>query len=133
MTPAARDERMLFVILIAALLVAGTVALHAAGTAWVLSHLMKSRAQLPTRLWPIAWMLVRVAWLLILIHAGEITLWALFYRWERCLPDFESALYFSAVTYTTIGYGDVVLTRPWRILAAVEGITGILMCGLSAG
>jgi hypothetical protein len=36
------------------------------------------------------------------------------------------------VTYTTIGYGDLVLPKPWRMLAPVEGLTGILMCGLSA-
>ena len=34
---------------------------------------------------------------------------------------------------TTIGYGDLVLAKPWRILGPVEGLTGILMCGLSAG
>jgi hypothetical protein len=59
--------------------------------------------------------------------------WALFYFWEGCLPDADSAFYFSGVTYTTIGYGDVVLPKPWRILGPVEGVTGILMCGLSAG
>ena len=60
-------------------------------------------------------------------------MWALFYRWQHCLPDAESAFYFSGVTYTTLGYGDVVLTREWRLLAPLEGLTGILMCGLSAG
>ena len=34
---------------------------------------------------------------------------------------------------TTIRYGDLVLAKPWRILGPVEGLTGILMCGLSAG
>jgi hypothetical protein len=124
---------VLSVLAIAALLVAGTVAIHAAGLAWVLSHLMKSRAALPTRQWPITWMLVRLAWLLILIHGIEISAWALFYWWEQCLSDVESAFYFSGVTYTTIGYGDVVLVKPWRILGPIEGVTGILMCGLSAG
>jgi len=124
---------MLSVFLIAAVLVAGTVVVHAAGLALMLSYLMKSKAELPTQAWPITWMLVRVAWLLIFIHACEISVWAVFYLWERCLPDAESAFYFSAVTYTTIGYGDVVLTKPWRILGPIEGVTGILMCGLSAG
>ena len=71
--------------------------------------------------------------MLLLIHAIEITVWALFYLWWKCLPDAESAFYFSRVTYATIGYGDLVLPTPWRMLAAVEGLTGILMCGLSAG
>ena len=62
----------------------------------------------------------------------EITLWALCYLWLGCLPDAESALYFSGVSYTSIGCGDLVLPKPWRMLGPVEGLTGILMCGLSA-
>src|SRR4051812_36841333 len=124
---------MLSVFVIAACLVAGTVAVHAAGMALVLSHMMKSHADPPSRLWPITRLLVTVAWLLIFIHAVEVSVWALFYLREGCLPDIESAFYFAGVTYTTIGYGDVVLARPWRILAPIEGLTGILMCALSAG
>src|SRR3954469_10189221 len=124
---------MLAVMFIAAVLVAITVAIHAAGLGVVLSHLAKSHARPPTRAWPITLLLVRLTWLLILIHAAEISVWAVFYRWERCLPDFEAAFYFSGVTYTTIGYGDLVLPKPWRMLGPVEGVAGILMCGLSAG
>jgi hypothetical protein len=74
-----------------------------------------------------------VTWLLVLIHTIEIAVWALFYVWRECLPDAESAFYFSGVTYTTLGYGDLVLSKEWRILGPIEGLTGILMCGLSAG
>ena len=45
----------------------------------------------------------------------------------------EAALYFSAVTYTTTGYGDLVLPQAWRLVGAIEALTGILMCGLSTG
>ena len=124
---------MLQRLLIAAALVAVTVAVHAAGFGLVLSKLVKRRDAPPTTFWPITWLLVRLAWLLTLIHAVEISVWALFYRWQRCLPDLESAFYFSGVTYTTLGYGDIVLPPEWRLLAPVEGLTGILMCGLSAG
>ena len=124
---------MLAVMFIAAVLVAITVAIHAAGLGVILSHLAKSHALPPTQFWPITLLLIRLTWLLILIHGVEISVWALFYRWEGCLPDAESAFYFSGVTYTTIGYGDVVLPKPWRLLGAIEGVTGILMCGLSAG
>ena len=123
---------MLQHVLIAAVLVAITVAVHAAGFGLVLGMLVKRRAAPPATFWPITWLLVRLAWVLILIHVVEISVWALFYRWQRCLPDAESAFYFSGVTYTTLGYGDVVLPREWRLLAPIEGLTGILMCGLSA-
>lgn len=69
---------------------------------------------------------------LILLHLAEISIWGLVYLWSGSLPDLETALYFSGVTYTTIGYGDLVLATPWRILAPIEGMTGILMAGLSA-
>ena len=77
--------------------------------------------------------LVRIAWGLVLLHLAEIMVWALFYWWQKCLPDAESSFYFSGVTYTTLGYGDVVLPNEWRLLAPVEGLTGILMTGLSTG
>ena len=124
---------MFTALLIAAVLVAITVAVHAVGLAVLLRVLMRAHALLPTQAWPIAWLLIRVTWWLILIHVAEITVWALFYLWGGCLPDVESAFYFSGVTYATIGYGDLVLPKPWRTLGPVEGLTGILMCGLSAG
>ena len=49
------------------------------------------------------------------------------------LPNAEAAFYFSGVTYTTLGYGDVVLVKPWRLLAPIEGLVGVMMCALSTG
>lgn len=70
---------------------------------------------------------------MVFIHLVEITLWALFYLWRDAMPSLQSALYFSAVTYTTTGYGDLVLPENWRLVGAVEALTGILMCGWSTG
>jgi hypothetical protein len=47
------------------------------------------------------------------------------------MPDVSSAFYFSGTTYTTIGYGDLLLETPWRMMGPLEGMTGILMCSLS--
>src|SRR5260221_13908247 len=63
----------------------------------------------------------------------QITVWAFFYAWKHGLPDLTSAFYFRAVTYTTTGYGDLVLPKEWRLVGGVEALTGILMCGLSTG
>ena len=49
------------------------------------------------------------------------------------MADLQSALYFSAVTYTTTGSGDLVLPPEWQLLGGVEALTGILMCGWSTG
>jgi hypothetical protein len=124
---------MLSVILLASVLVAVTVAVHCLGLALVLRSLMKSRSMLLTRLWPITLMLIRLALCLIMISLVEIAIWGSFYLWQGCLPDAESAFYFSGITYTSIGYGDLVLAKHWRMLSPVEGLTGMLMCGLSAG
>jgi Ion channel len=118
-------------ILIAFILVAATVCVQAVGLAALLKALVKSHAQLPTRFWPVTWLLIRVTWALIFIHVTEIAVWALFFWWHKCLPDIESSFYFSGVTYATIGYGDLVLPKEWRLFGPVQGLTGILMCGLS--
>jgi len=123
---------MLFAMLIAVVLVAVTVVMHAAGLSLLIWSMTKSGAALPTQNWRVAWLLIRVAWVLILIHTSEVMVWALFYLSVGCLPNLESAFYFSGVTYGTIGYGDLLLKEPWRFLALFEGVTGILMCGLSA-
>jgi len=124
---------MFLALVIAAVLVAVTVVVHVTGFTLLLRSLMRSRAAPPTQAWPITWLLIRVTWWLLLMHWAEITVWALFFLWAGCLPDVESAFYFSGVTYATVGYGDVVLPQPWRMLGPIEGLTGILMCGLSAG
>jgi hypothetical protein len=124
---------MLWIILIACALVAITVAVHAFGLAALVGAVWRKHSQPPTRFLPMTWLLIRVTWLLLLIHVIEIAVWALFFLWADCLPDAESAFYFSGVTYATVGYGDLVLPEPWRMLGPVEGLTGTLMCGLSTG
>jgi len=117
--------------LMAACLVATTVIIHAGGLGMVLSHVLHSTVRPDTRFWPITWLLIRIAWLLIVIHLFEIALWGFFFWWQNCLPDALSSFYFSGVTYTTVGYGDLVLPYEWRLFGPVEALTGILMCGLS--
>ena len=122
---------MIAKLLMASCLVAITVTIHAAGIGMALSHALRSTRRPETRFWPITWLLVRIAWFLIVIHLLEIAVWALFFRWQNCLPNVESSFYFSGVTYATIGYGDLVLLKEWRLFGPLEGLTGILMCGLS--
>ena len=96
-----------------------------------LSHALRSTARPEARFWPITWLLVRIAWLLLLFHLLEIAVWALFFWWEKCLPDLESSFYFSGVTYATLGYGDLLLPKEWRLFGPLEALTGNLMVGLS--
>ena len=85
------------------------------------------------RFWPWTRIFVFAAAWLVLLHLAEIAIWAFFYHWRGAMPDLTSAFYFSAVTYTTTGYGDLVLPESWRLVGGVEALTGILMCGWSTG
>ena len=124
---------MISTLLIAWCLLALTVTIHAAGLSAMLARLPSSSSLAAAQLWPVARRLVWFAWWLVVLHLVEIAVWALFYWWQKCLPDAESSFYFSAVTYATLGYGDLVLPLEWRLLGPIEGLTGILMCGLSTG
>ncbi len=61
----------------------------------------------------------------------EVWLWAAVYDGVGALPDFVTALYFSTITFSTVGYGDVVAAHEWRLLAALEGINGFILIGWS--
>ena len=122
---------MILKLLAAWCLLALTVTIHAAGLSALLQR-MTSR-QTDPRFWPVTRLLVSVAWWLIVLHLAEIAVWAGFYWWQQCLQDAESSFYFSGVTYTTVGYGNLVLPKERRLMGSVEGLTGILMCGLSTG
>jgi voltage-gated potassium channel Kch len=68
-------------------------------------------------------------WVLAVITAG-VWIWALAYRMLGALPDLETAVYFSLVSFTTLGFGDVILPEGWRLLAGMEAANGFLSFGL---
>jgi voltage-gated potassium channel len=67
---------------------------------------------------------------IVILHGLVVLVWASFYR-TRCFPTWERAFYFSASTYATVGYGDLILPSNWRLLGPLEAITGVLMSGIS--
>jgi hypothetical protein len=108
------------------------VIIHAGGVTWALRYLRRIIGPSPG-FWSSTWLFIRVAVLIVFLHLVEISAWAALYVWNGALADVTSAMYFSAVTYTTTGYGDVVLPPPWRLQGGIEALTGILMCGWSTG
>jgi voltage-gated potassium channel Kch len=77
-----------------------------------------------------------LVWLLTLWMMLAVTLqallWSLVYLYEpelAALPDLQTAFYFSMVTFTTLGYGDVVLSGEWRTLAAIQAANGVIIFG----
>jgi hypothetical protein len=124
---------MLTKLLVAFSLMALCVAIHAMGLIAVFRW-MKGRSAHDARdFWPPAWILIRIASCTVILHLLQIVVWACMYAWRGAMPDLTTAAYFSAVTYTTTGYGDLVLPEAWRLVGGVEALTGILMCGLSTG
>ena len=123
---------MVRLLLLAWLLMAASVVIHAVGIATVLQW-RRDRIFAAPRVSLRMWRFIRLAGLIILLHLIEISVWAVFYLWQGALSTLDAALYFSAVTYTTTGYGDVLLPERWRLLGSVEALTGILMCGWSTG
>lgn len=59
----------------------------------------------------------------------ECWLWAGLFVWSGAVEDLETAIYFSTVTYTTLGYGDVTLDGNWRLLSAFEAANGVIVFG----
>jgi hypothetical protein len=90
---------------------------------WVEEHRPMVIARSPT--------VASVIWIVFLIIPIliDVSLWAVFYYFQGALPSFEESLYFSIVTFTTVGYGDVVLGREWRLLATFEAMNGWIIFG----
>jgi len=122
--------------LIGAALVAVTVVIHALGTTWLVRHLVRrfldERGQWGSR--NTMYALIQAAIVLVALHALEIMVWAGVYKAlvpVGELADLEMAVYFSFVTFTTLGYGDITLSDGWRLLSGIQALNGILLVGWS--
>jgi|WetSurMetagenome_2_1015567.scaffolds.fasta_scaffold07134_7 voltage-gated potassium channel Kch len=117
------------------LLILVTVFIHATGTIFFLRIMAayrpfwEKRGGLLLNTLSLTWVIAT----LVALHILEIAVYAFFYYWEGILPNLETAGYFSISTYTTVGYGDVVLSREWRTFGASEALVGILMTAWSTG
>ncbi|AZV78305.1 two pore domain potassium channel family protein [Parasedimentitalea marina] len=67
----------------------------------------------------------------IFAHTLQVWIWSSGFVLSGALPDWNTAVYFSLVTYTTLGYGDVILGPAMRIFAAFSAVTGLLGFGIS--
>jgi voltage-gated potassium channel Kch len=70
-----------------------------------------------------------VVLLMFLVSIIEVLVWSTTYLWLGALEGLEEATYFSMVTFTTLGYGEIVLDEQWRLLASFEAANGIIMFG----
>jgi voltage-gated potassium channel len=124
---------MFWELVVAFSIVAVCLLIHVASIVFIADWMLDQRNKRQNRMGTLAYMLLLIAAFsaIIILHMIEIAIWAAFYFGNSLFSDFETALYFSTTSYTTIGFGDVVLPRAWRMLGGIEGVTGVLLCGLS--
>lgn len=114
---------------IASTMVAATTLIHFFGLLllmWLLSRVHLRLRTLTARLQQ-AGMLLIVVFGVFAVHTTEIWLYAALYRGLGELRTFEEALYFSTVTFASLGYGDIVLSPQWRVLSAIEAANGVIL------
>jgi hypothetical protein len=114
-------------------LVAVSVALHAIVLDRVVVHLKRRAAQRTHRPQGLRRfsVLVQAAVAAFLSHVLQIWIWAVTFRLVGEFDTLEAALYFSTVSFTTVGYGDLTASVEWRLLGSFEAAAGMLLFGLS--
>jgi voltage-gated potassium channel len=127
---------MLLPVLISVGIILVSIGIHGLGNTYLVLFLYKKQQNAIKKLgFKSAFKVLSfTALLLMLVHFLEIVIWAAAYLAIpeiRQLANFEEAIYFSMVTYATVGYGDIVLEPQWRIMSGFEAMSGILLFGWS--
>lgn len=120
-------------ILLGTCMIALTVIVHAVGVIALIGLLHGRIAPKDSHpsLFRLVRMLVFTVLALFFVHTIEIWLWAFLYIWLGAFEIMEHALYFSTVTFTTLGYGDITLLPRWRLLSSFEAVNGLILFGVS--
>lgn len=123
---------MIKLLLAAIGLTTSTVIIHGLGVTGITARVARFWLQGKGRKWLGAELLLgRLVIALLVLHLVEAAVWAVFLVATGAVPNLESAAYFSLTSYTTVGYGDVLLPEPWRLLGPIEAAVGVLMLGWS--
>ena len=122
-------------LLLGSALVVGNMAIQIFVMLFVIGLLMRRAEQSPerSRLLYKTRTLGTVVLVLFLGHVLQFATWAALFVYIGEFQDFETAFYHSAINFTSLGYGDIVMSAPWRLLGGLEAANGVLMFGLSAG
>ena len=124
---------MLLNLVLAGLLVVICVAIHFIGLMAMLRVLRHRAARLRQRnsLRGQGGIILAVVLGLLLLHSLEIWAYGVAYIAIGALPDIHTALYFSITSFSTVGYGDVVLDPRWRLFGVTESVVGLLLLAWS--
>lgn len=110
-----------------------TVAVQAGAAAGVARFVARlgERGRVGTSILGDVLLLMAVAWIIVAATFAQIGVWALVLCWCGEFADYPTALYHSAVNFTTLGYGDIIMSPEWRLLGPIEAANGALMIGVS--
>ncbi len=64
-------------------------------------------------------------------HTAQVWLWAAFYIYVGSFTSLEEGLYFSVTTFSTVGYGDLIIEEKWRLIAGIQSANGLMLFGWS--
>jgi uncharacterized protein YhhL (DUF1145 family) len=130
------DQSLLIQFAVSSVMVVLCVLVHGLGL-FGLNHAMRTEAAVE-RLQHIAPLSPRgglftlgVVIAMLALHGIEIWLFALVYVAIGAIPQLEPALYFSTISYSTVGYNDLHIAEEWRLLGAFESVLGIFLLGWS--
>ena len=120
-------------LVIGTLLICITVIIHAVTLDFLLTWMDRNanRVRLSFRKYWKVPLLVAIVLGTFCSHIVQIWLWALFYLTINALPDLETALYFSTSAFTTVGFGDVLLDKDWRLVSSFQSANGFILFGWS--
>jgi voltage-gated potassium channel len=125
---------MIIQILFSLAIILVTIFIHGVGTVWWLTNFLRKHVIINQVFGFIKSLkiLSYTAVFFLLLHYMEIALWAAVYMAIPVIDkisNWEEGIYFSTVTYTTLGYGDITLPPVWRIMSGFEALNGILLVG----
>ena len=101
------------------------------GRALEVYEIRAGRSYVEGPLWGHVLLTIAVVLGLFVIHGVEIWMYAALYKLIGAVPDLRDAVYFSSISYGSIGYSDTLMASDWRLLGAIEGVAGAILLGWS--
>ncbi len=120
-------------LLVAVVTTSSTILIHALALIAIVHYLRRAQrlGLAGAGFWQDLRIVAGTAQLVLVAHLVEMAAWAIVFELCGEFQDFAGAFYHSAVNYTTLGYGDVVMSASWRLLGPLEAADGMLMFGVS--
>lgn len=117
--------------IIGCILLIFSILVHAMATRFVMKLVIKKAASIK---FSVFYKEIWTSVIVLIMYAAsfiEVLAWAFTFMYLGAIRNLEEALYFSIVTFTTLGYGDITLSETYRLLASLEAATGIIIFGWS--